>query len=75
VNLLEDNIDAVKKNTEIVIHASKEVGLEINIQNTKHMLLSHHQNARPNHNIKIKNGSFKIWHSSHIWEQLQQIKI
>jgi hypothetical protein len=34
------NIDTVKKNTEIVIDASKEVGLEIKVEKTKYMLLS-----------------------------------
>jgi hypothetical protein len=42
VNLLGDNIDTVKKNTEILIDASKEVGLEINVDKTKYMLLSRH---------------------------------
>jgi hypothetical protein len=31
-NLLGDNIDTVKKNTETLIDASKEVGLEINVK-------------------------------------------
>jgi hypothetical protein len=39
VNLLGDNIDTVKKHTETLIDASKEVGLEINIQKTKYILL------------------------------------
>jgi hypothetical protein len=39
VNLLGDNIDAIDKNTETLIDASKEVGLEINIEKTKYMLL------------------------------------
>jgi hypothetical protein len=30
VNLLEDNIDTINKNTETLIDASMEVGLEIN---------------------------------------------
>jgi hypothetical protein len=32
VNLLGDNIDAIKKNTDTLIVASKEVGLEINVE-------------------------------------------
>jgi hypothetical protein len=35
VNLLGDNIDTKKKNTETLIDASKEVGLEINVEKTK----------------------------------------
>jgi hypothetical protein len=42
VDLLGDNI---KKNTETLIDASKEVGLDVNAENTKYMLLSRHQNA------------------------------
>jgi hypothetical protein len=48
VNLLLDNIDAIKKNTETLIDASKEVGLDINIEKTKYMLLSRHQNVGQN---------------------------
>jgi hypothetical protein len=35
VNLLGDNIDTINKNTEILIDASKEVGLEVNVEKTK----------------------------------------
>jgi hypothetical protein len=45
VNLLGDNIDTIKKSIETLIDASKEVGLEINIEKTKYMLLSHHRNV------------------------------
>jgi hypothetical protein len=44
VNQLEDNI-TIKRNTETLIDASKDVGLEVNIENTKYILLSHHQNS------------------------------
>jgi hypothetical protein len=57
VNLLEDNIDPKKKNTETLIDASKEAGLEAKAEKTKYTLLSHHKNARQNHNIKIANRS------------------
>jgi hypothetical protein len=39
------DIDNMKKNTESVIDASKEVRLEVNAENTEYMLLSSHQYA------------------------------
>jgi hypothetical protein len=54
VDLLGDNIDTIKKNIETVIDASKEVGLEINVEKTKYMLLSSHQNVGQTRNIKVE---------------------
>jgi hypothetical protein len=59
VNLLEDNIDTVNENTETLTYANKEVGPKINIEKTKYMLLSHHQNVGKNQDVKIGNRSFK----------------
>jgi hypothetical protein len=59
VNLLGDNIDTIEKNTEILIDASKEIGLEINVEKTQYMLLSRHQKAGQNRDIKIANRSFE----------------
>jgi hypothetical protein len=59
VNLLGDSIVTKKKNTETLTGASKEVGLELNAEKTKYMLLSHHQNAGQNYNIKIGDRSFE----------------
>jgi hypothetical protein len=59
VNLLGDNIDIINKNTETLIDASKEVGLEVSIEKTKYMLVSRDQNADQNREIKIGNRSFK----------------
>jgi hypothetical protein len=58
VNLLRDNINTVKKNSGTLIDVSKEVCQEINIEN-KYMLLSHHQNAGQNYNVKIANRLFE----------------
>jgi phosphoserine aminotransferase len=56
VNLLEDNIDTIKKNTETVIDARIDViGLEINVEKTKCMLLSCQHNVGHNRDIKIGN--------------------
>jgi hypothetical protein len=40
-------------------NASKEVDLEINVDKTKYMLLSRHQNVGQNRDIKIANRSFE----------------
>jgi hypothetical protein len=40
VNLLRDNIDAIKKNMETLIDASIEFGLEINVQKAKYKHLA-----------------------------------
>jgi hypothetical protein len=55
VSLMEDNIDTIKKNTETLIDASTEVGLELNMEKTKYMLLFRPQNAVQNRDIKIAN--------------------
>jgi hypothetical protein len=45
VNLLGDNIDTIKRNTETLIDASKKVGLEMNVEETEYLLLSCNQNV------------------------------
>jgi hypothetical protein len=55
MNILGDNIDTIKINTDTLIDPSKEVGLEVITEKTKYMLLSLHQNAGKNHDIKIGN--------------------
>jgi hypothetical protein len=52
-------MDTIKKYTETLIDASREVGLEINVEKIKYMLLSHHQNAGQNRDIKIANRLFE----------------
>jgi hypothetical protein len=59
VNLLGDNISTIKRNTQTLIDASKEFYLEVNTEKTKYTLLTHHQNAGLNYDMKVANRSFE----------------
>jgi hypothetical protein len=54
LNLLGDNIDTINKITETLIDTSNEVGLEVNVEKTKYMLVSRAQNASQIREIKIR---------------------
>jgi accessory colonization factor AcfC len=45
----------IKKNIETFIGASKAVGLEVNAEKSKYMLLCFHHNAGQTHDIKSAN--------------------
>jgi hypothetical protein len=81
VNLLGDNVVTIKENIETLIDASKEVGLEINVEKTKFILLSRHQNIGQNQDIKIADrlfenvSQFKYLGTTVINEKLIQEKI
>jgi hypothetical protein len=61
VNLLGDNINAIKKNTDSVVHACKEIRLEVNTEKNLYVLISHLQNAVQNCNMKVAIDNLKIW--------------
>jgi hypothetical protein len=54
---LGGNVHAVQKNIEALIAAAKEIGLEVNANKTKYIVMSRDQNAGRNHNIRIDNSS------------------
>jgi hypothetical protein len=56
---LGERINTVRKNTVVLVIASKEIGLEANAEKTKYMVMSWDQNAGQNGYIQIGNTSFE----------------
>jgi hypothetical protein len=67
VNILGGSVHTVKENAEALVMATKEIGLEVNADKTKYMIMSRDQNAGRSHSVKIV--PLKGWKSSNIWEQ------
>ncbi|KAJ4452284.1 hypothetical protein ANN_03803 [Periplaneta americana] len=59
VNMLGENLQTIRENTGILVEASKAIGLEVNPEKTKYMIMSRDQNIVRNGNIKIGNLSFE----------------
>ena len=59
VNVLGWSVYTIKKNTEALVFASKETGLEVNGDVTKYMVMSWYQDAEHSHSIKIDDRSFE----------------
>jgi hypothetical protein len=59
VTKLGESVHTVKENTEYLVAASQEIGLEVNANKTKYMVMSGDQNAGQNYNIKTDNSSLE----------------
>jgi hypothetical protein len=60
INLLGNNINTTKERTETLLGVIRNVGLEINAEKTKYMIISCHHKSGQNHNIRrIANESFE----------------
>ena len=59
VTNLGRSVHTITKNTEPVVVASKEIGLEVNADKTKYMVMSRDQNTGRSHSIKNDNSFFE----------------
>jgi hypothetical protein len=56
INLLGDSVNTIKENSETLLEASRDDGLDINAEKTKYMITSY-PNSGQNQNIRIANES------------------
>ena len=53
------NIIDARSNEEALVVATKEIGIEVNADKTKYMIMSWDQNAGRSHSLKNDNRSFE----------------
>jgi len=59
VNILGGNIHTLKENAEALVAATREIGLEVNADKTRYMVMPRDQNAGRNHSVRIDNSTFE----------------
>ena len=57
VIILGGSVHTVKENAEALVVATKEIGLEVNADKTKYMVMSRVRNAGRGHSVKTDNSS------------------
>jgi len=57
--MLGGSIHTIKENTEALVVASKEIGLKVNADKTKFMVISGDQNAGRSQSMKTDNSAFE----------------
>ena len=59
VNILGRRVKTIKKSTEALLVAIKVIGLKVNADKIKYIVMSQDQNAGQSHNMKIDTSSFE----------------
>jgi len=60
-NLLYAHVKVTKKHTASLLVSSKKVCLEVNVEETKYLLIAPSQTARKNHEIKKANKYLRLF--------------
>jgi len=58
VNILGGSIQTLKKNAEALVAATREIGLEVNADKPKYIVMSRDQNAGRNHSMRSDKSTF-----------------
>ena len=59
VSIFGGSVHTIEKNTEAMVVGSKDIGLEVNADKIKYMVMSRDQKAGRCHNININNSFFE----------------
>jgi len=70
VNISGGNVYTIKENAEALVAASKQIGLEVNSDKTKYIVMSRDQNAGRSHGMKTDNSCFERVEEFKYLEQL-----
>jgi len=58
INILGGSIHKLKENAEALVAATRKIGLELNADKTKYMVMSRDQNAGRIHSVRTDNSTF-----------------
>ena len=59
VNILGESIHTLKENAEVLVAATREIGLEVSADKTNFMIMSRDQYAGRNNSVRIDNSTFE----------------
>ena len=63
-------LQTLKENSEVLVAATREIGLEVSADKTKYMVMSRDQNAGRIHSVRIDNNTFERVEEFKFWEQI-----
>jgi len=86
VNILGGSVHTLKENAEDLVAATREIGLEVSADKTKHMVMSRDQNAGRIPSERIDNNTFErgedfkylgttLTNKNSIAEEIKQIEV